>query len=227
MDALASKNKRTISESLDELGFMANRLGSAVMKPDKVLPEIANCVGNPDSAIRTSALGAIAKFFNLIGEDVWKPLGGRDGLTKSRAKVGPKERDLILERLKRTKIDGVGRGAPSSPAQAAPPKLNLQSASVAAASQSRGALSSRGNQATPASAAKAKLGSITARALQSATPDSALTPSVNRVSSYSSGHTEPTSAMFDLELESMPLAEVNFWPSSGEIGLFFKQQIWF
>ncbi|KAI9145343.1 armadillo-type protein [Paraphysoderma sedebokerense] len=90
----SSKNARTRTECLDELGCLIQRNGLNVCQPAKALPEIAKCIGDRDSSVRNAALGALVQAYLQVGEDaVMKHIG----------RLSPKDKSLLEERLKRTK----------------------------------------------------------------------------------------------------------------------------
>lgn len=101
---MKSKNKRTVSESIDEMGHMMQTIGLSKCKAERSLAMIASNVGNSDNGIRTAALGALQKVYQMKGDDIWKYLGGKDGRGKN--PLPQKQRDLIMERFKRTKVTG-------------------------------------------------------------------------------------------------------------------------
>jgi cytoskeleton-associated protein 5 len=91
LKGLESKNSKTRSECLEELASLIQRNGQSVFIPSKSLPQIAAQVGDRDSAVRNSALHVISEAYLVLGEDFNKYIG----------KLSEKEKDMILERIKR------------------------------------------------------------------------------------------------------------------------------
>lgn len=103
LDAIsASKNARTRSECLEELGALIQRNGISVTLPNKALPAIAANIGDRDANVRGAALGAISQAYMLIGDAVYKNVGP----------LSDKDKSMLDERLKRVK----------PPTPTAPPK---------------------------------------------------------------------------------------------------------
>lgn len=105
---LKSKNARTRTETLDELGHLLQRFGLSVcLSPSKSLATIATHIGDRDAGVRNSAITAILQAYIQIGEKVYKYLGT----------LPERDRGYLEERFKRTKTL-------ASPLP--PPKLALQ-----------------------------------------------------------------------------------------------------
>ncbi|RUS19776.1 armadillo-type protein [Endogone sp. FLAS-F59071] len=103
LDAIsASKNARTRSECLEELGALIQRNGISVMLPNKALPAIAANIGDRDANVRSAALGAISQAYMLVGDPVYKHVGP----------LSDKDKSMLDERLRRVK----------PPTPTAPPK---------------------------------------------------------------------------------------------------------
>ncbi|KAL5036633.1 hypothetical protein RTP6_004181 [Batrachochytrium dendrobatidis] len=91
LKGLESKNSRTRSECLDELSSLIQRNGLTAFVPAKTLPVIASQISDRDAAVRNSALNALIQAFLLIGDDIYAHLG----------KISEKDKDMLIERLKR------------------------------------------------------------------------------------------------------------------------------
>ncbi|WFD19793.1 hypothetical protein MCAP1_002029 [Malassezia caprae] len=112
---LSSKNARTRSECLTELGYLLARHGLAVCTPAKSLPVVARHIGDRDPSVRGAALSTLAEAYKLVGEGLWRLLGP----------LPPKDESLLEERLKRTSLASPARAAPARElaGQRAPPTL--------------------------------------------------------------------------------------------------------
>jgi cytoskeleton-associated protein 5 len=92
--ALASKNVRTRSECLEELGSLVQRNGLSVCNPAKILPSIASNIADRDSTVRTAAINVVIQFHSILGDATFKYIG----------KLSDKDRSFLDEKLKRSKI---------------------------------------------------------------------------------------------------------------------------
>ncbi|KAI0221669.1 hypothetical protein L0F63_000494 [Massospora cicadina] len=91
---LRSKNARTRTETLDELGGLIQRQGMGVMaSPAKALPAVATLIGDRDAGVRNAAIATILQAYILVGEKVYKYLGP----------LSDRDRGYLEERFKRTK----------------------------------------------------------------------------------------------------------------------------
>ncbi|KAJ3392260.1 Cytoskeleton associated protein 5 [Entophlyctis sp. JEL0112] len=91
LDALSSKNSRTRTECLEELGDLIKKNGMSVCISSKVLPVIAAQIGDSDAKVRNAALGTVTQAYMLLGDAVYKQLG----------KISEKEKSLLEEKVKR------------------------------------------------------------------------------------------------------------------------------
>jgi len=103
---LSSKNARTRSECLAELGCLLTRHGIAVCTPAKSLPVVARLISDRDPSVRGAALSTLAEAYKLMGESLWRLLGP----------LPPKDESLLEERLKRTSLPSSARMAPTTSA---------------------------------------------------------------------------------------------------------------
>lgn len=97
---LHSKNARTRSETLEELGYLIQRQGMNVCPPSKALPAIAALISDKDASCRSAALATIACAYAAVGDAVYKHIG----------QLPDKEMTMLDEKLKRVP------GGTSSPA---------------------------------------------------------------------------------------------------------------
>ena len=74
-EGLKSKNSKTRTECLEELGFLISIYGMNVCQPGKALPPIAAQIADRDNGVRNAALNTIVEVYNLVGETVFKNLG--------------------------------------------------------------------------------------------------------------------------------------------------------
>lgn len=76
-EGLKSKNSKTRTECLEELGYLISMYGLNVCQPTpgKALPAIAAQIADRDNGVRNAALNAIVEVSNLVGENVYKYLG--------------------------------------------------------------------------------------------------------------------------------------------------------
>lgn len=110
---LSSKNARTRSECLAELGCLLARHGLAVCTPAKSLPLVARLIGDRDPAVRGAALGTLVEAYKLVGEGLWRLVGP----------LPAKDESLLEERLKRTSVPSptrAGHGGEPSERRALP-----------------------------------------------------------------------------------------------------------
>jgi cytoskeleton-associated protein 5 len=107
---LKSKNSRTRAECLEEIGHLIQKNGQRVCQMSKVLPIIASHVAGRDASVRNGAISALTQAYLLVGEDLlFKYIG---------TKMMEKDKDLLLEKLKRIKPNPVVTTAlPSAPSQ--------------------------------------------------------------------------------------------------------------
>lgn len=107
MKGVESKNARTRTECLDELGFLVQRNGLSVCNPPKCFPLIASQIGDRDAGVRNAALGAITQGYLLVGDQIFKYLG----------RLSDKDKSLLEEKLKR--LPAAGSSASSAAAAVA------------------------------------------------------------------------------------------------------------
>ena len=76
-DGLKSKNSKTRTECLEELGFLISVYGINVCQPSpgKALPAVAAQISDRDNGVRNAALNAVVEVYNLVGDTVYKYLG--------------------------------------------------------------------------------------------------------------------------------------------------------
>ncbi|PWN17789.1 ARM repeat-containing protein [Microstroma glucosiphilum] len=118
-NGLPSKNARTRSECLAELGYLFSKNGLQVCTPSKTLPVIAKQISDRDTNVRTAALLALGECYKIVGDDVWALVG----------KLPEKELSLLEERLKRTTVSRSGAATPASPRPSVTPPTNGKPAS--------------------------------------------------------------------------------------------------
>ena len=90
---LKSKNSRTRSESLDELGGLIQRYGVNVCVPTKSFPVIAVHIGDRDSSVRNAAINALLQAYLLTDEIVFKQIG----------RLSEKDKSMLQEKFRRAK----------------------------------------------------------------------------------------------------------------------------
>lgn len=105
-NGLPSKNARTRSECLAELGYLFSKNGLQVCTPSKTLPVIAKQISDRDTNVRTAALLALGECYKIVGDDIWGLVG----------KLPQKEMSLLEERLKRTAVSRPASAAAAAPA---------------------------------------------------------------------------------------------------------------
>ncbi|KAJ3195014.1 Microtubule-associated protein, microtubule dynamics during spindle orientation [Irineochytrium annulatum] len=91
LDALKSKNSRTRTECLEELGELVKRNGMGVCVPSKAFPVIAAQIADSDAKVRNAAIGVVTQSYILIGDLVYKNLG----------RLSEKDKSMIEEKIKR------------------------------------------------------------------------------------------------------------------------------
>lgn len=101
LKGLDSKNCRTRSECLEEIGVMIERNGPNAFSPSKTLPVIAMQIADRDSSVRNAALNAVANVHNVLGDAVWRFVGG----------ISEKDKSLLEERIKRRREQQVESAA--------------------------------------------------------------------------------------------------------------------
>lgn len=101
LKGLESKNAKTRTECLDEISVIIQRNGISVVST-KNIPILSFHVGDRDASVRNAALSVMCQIYLSIGEDIHKYL----------RKLGDKERDMILERIKRIPTQNVAAQAP-------------------------------------------------------------------------------------------------------------------
>ncbi|KAG5462629.1 MAG: hypothetical protein BJ554DRAFT_4343, partial [Olpidium bornovanus] len=122
---LKSKNGRTRTECLEELGALIQRHGMNVCgQASKTLPTIAQHVSDRDNAVRSAAIIALSQVYVLVGEKVFALLG----------KLSEKDKSLLEERFKRTKpLSGVNPIGTKGGRPASAPSAGGQDAAQSAA----------------------------------------------------------------------------------------------
>ncbi|KAJ3398578.1 Microtubule-associated protein, microtubule dynamics during spindle orientation [Chytriomyces hyalinus] len=91
LNALTSKNSRTRTECLEELGDLIKKNGMSVCVPSKALPIIAAQISDSDAKVRNAALGTVTNAYMLLGDAVYKLLG----------RINDKDKSLLEEKVKR------------------------------------------------------------------------------------------------------------------------------
>ena len=121
---IQSKNSRTRSESMEELGSLLQRQGQSVCQPNKALPAIAALLSNKDAVCRSAALTALAHAHALMGDVIFKHIGD----------LADKERSMLDEKLIRSSLPPsnlLKKVAPVVTQSSTPSKMDsLQGASV-------------------------------------------------------------------------------------------------
>ncbi|KAJ1977911.1 hypothetical protein H4R35_002106, partial [Dimargaris xerosporica] len=113
---LKSKNARVRVDTLEELGMMLQRNSLSVCHPQKFIPLVATHISERDAHVRTGALNALVQVYLQMGDAIF-PLLGR---------LSEKDRTILDERFKRTKLPANLAGAASSqlpPPSPTPPSL--------------------------------------------------------------------------------------------------------
>ncbi|CAH7684994.1 spindle pole body component alp14 [Phakopsora pachyrhizi] len=111
---LKSKNARIRAECAEELSALFQRHGLGVCQPAKALPQIAALISDRDSAVRNSALSALASAYASAGDVILKLVGNLSG----------KDQDMLNERLKRTEAPSSPRGGSVAPdVPSSPPRV--------------------------------------------------------------------------------------------------------
>lgn len=108
VSSLTSKNARTRAECLVEMTYLIERNGLNVCSPSKSLPLVAAQISDRDSSVRTAALNTIVQAYAVVGENVFKYLG----------RLSDKDRSLLDERIKRSKVVapvGIATASPTRP----------------------------------------------------------------------------------------------------------------
>jgi len=121
-----SKNKRVMSECVEETGNLIVKFGTGVCEAKKVLLTIAQAVGASESHVRNAALTSLGNVYATMGDGIWNLLGGRD----KNSKIPQKQMTMIEARFKTIKPQV--QSHPSEHHDAAP------SASASASSHSTG-----------------------------------------------------------------------------------------
>ena len=93
LKALESKNSRVRAECLDEIALLVQRNGLTSFVPSKILPPIASQIADRDASVRNSALNALTQAHAVLGDELFGLIG----------KISDKDRDMLVERLKRVK----------------------------------------------------------------------------------------------------------------------------
>eukprot|EP01135_Chromosphaera_perkinsii_P011858 Nk52_evm1s2514 gene=Nk52_evmTU1s2514 len=93
-EGLKSKNARTRTECLDELGCFIERYGLDVCQPTpaKALHQIAQHIDDRDNSVRTAALNTCLQAYFISKDDIWKLLGP----------ISDKNKGLLEEKIKRS-----------------------------------------------------------------------------------------------------------------------------
>lgn len=91
LKGLESKNSRTRTECLDELGSCIARQGATAFNPAKTLPLIAIHVSDRDAGVRNACLGALCQAYLILGDDLYSQLG----------RLSEKDKDMLAERIRR------------------------------------------------------------------------------------------------------------------------------
>lgn len=90
LDALANKNARVRSEVFEQLATLIKRNGVAVIAPAKVLPIVAQHIGDRDANVRNAALNVMVQVYLQIGDQIHAYIS-----------ISDKEGTMLEERLKR------------------------------------------------------------------------------------------------------------------------------
>ncbi|KAJ1982689.1 hypothetical protein H4R34_001626 [Dimargaris verticillata] len=101
---LKSKNARVRVDTLEELGTMLQRNSLSVCHPQKFIPLVAAHISERDAHVRTGALNALVQVYLQMGDAIF-PLLGR---------LSEKDRTILDERFKRTKLPASLAGTASS-----------------------------------------------------------------------------------------------------------------
>ncbi|KAI8616669.1 armadillo-type protein [Chytriomyces sp. MP71] len=92
LNSLTSKNSRTRTECLEELGDLIKKNGMSVCGvQSKTLPVIAAQISDSDAKVRNAALGTVTNAYMLLGDAVYKLLG----------RISDKDKSLLEEKVKR------------------------------------------------------------------------------------------------------------------------------
>ncbi|KAK3702253.1 hypothetical protein QZH41_019815, partial [Actinostola sp. cb2023] len=93
-EGLTSKNSKTRTECLEELGCLIQVFGMNVCQPSppKAIANIATQIGDRDNGVRNAALNAIVEAYFLVGETVYKYAG----------RLNDKDLGYLEERIKRS-----------------------------------------------------------------------------------------------------------------------------
>jgi cytoskeleton-associated protein 5 len=133
---LTSKNARVRAECLEELGCLIQRNGSSVFTSAKALPLIAAQISDRDNTVRTAALNTMVQAYALLGDNIYKHI----------TKLTEKDRSLLEERIKRSKVVAppgtTASTSPSKPTRVSRSNVTLESSSVVSST-------SRLNEPTP------------------------------------------------------------------------------
>lgn len=100
--SLANKNSRVRSECIDEISEVVQRNGLQCLNL-KLIPSLGSQIS--DNATRQAAINCLSCIYQMMGETIWKHL----------TKLGDKEKSLLEEKLKRTKLnESVLENAPTA-----------------------------------------------------------------------------------------------------------------
>ena len=106
LEGVKSKNARTRTECLDELGLLIQRNGLSVcVAPSKTFPLIASQISDRDAPVRNAAMNAIVQAYLLVGENVYKYIG----------RLSEKDKSMLEERIKRQTSGSSADVRPSTP----------------------------------------------------------------------------------------------------------------
>lgn len=119
---LASQNKKSVAETLDELTKYVTANGTELLN-EAFYKQLIVLADSPDRGVREGSLAVFSEDYKMIGDGVWQKIG---------SKVSEKAKGLFEQRVK-----ALGGVAPSG---VSPNKLNASSNNKLSASMNKGNL---------------------------------------------------------------------------------------